>query len=205
MQLFQLQDDDSWVPVPPIVAPEPEPKIIYEIRQEGAGYDWVVRCAGKPIARSRFAWRASNFARDRARNEAVRDGITVLVREFTTNGSICERTWTPESARENRAAFREIRQQEMTMRLPDIPIPYAASLSANRFRFGEAKDRCLLCGRPVNMKRTRVVLLNDELGGITDPDQDPEYTGGCFDIGSDCWKRHPELHPYEVKGLPKGL
>jgi hypothetical protein len=118
VQLYQLQDDDLWVPVPPIVAPEMKP---------------------------------------------------------------------------------------MTMRLPDIPIPYAASLSANRFRFGEAKDRCLLCGRPVNMKRTRVVLLNDELGGITDPDQDPEYTGGCFDIGLDCWKRHPELHPYEVKGLPKGL
>lgn len=107
MQLFQLQDDDSWVPVPPIVAPEPEPKIIYEIRQEGAGYDWVVRCEGKPIARSRFGWRASNFSRDRARDEAVRDGITVLVREFTTNGGVCERTWTPESARENRATFRK--------------------------------------------------------------------------------------------------
>jgi hypothetical protein len=81
---------------------------------------------------------------------------------------------------------------------PDIPIPYAPSRSANERRYGTATDRCLLCGKPIDLSRSRVVLLSDDCGSITDPGRDQETTGGCFDVGPDCWKRHPALHPYEV-------
>jgi hypothetical protein len=86
----------------------PEPKITYEIRQEGIKREWVVRRQKKLVKWSKFDWRAWKFASDRARNEAVRSGISVLVWLTHSDGSVREFTWTPESARENIAAVREI-------------------------------------------------------------------------------------------------
>lgn len=86
--------------------------------------------------------------------------------------------------------------------LPDIKIPRSRSHGANLDRYGDATERCLLCGRPINLKTSKVVLLDEGCGAITHPHEDQEHTGGCFYIGPDCWKRHPEIHPYEVKDLP---
>jgi hypothetical protein len=87
--------------------------------------------------------------------------------------------------------------------LDDIPIPYSPEHSANQDRYGigdgSKHQECLLCARPIKVATLHVILLTDDLGMITDPSRNQETTGGCFYVGPDCWKRHLELHPYEVK------
>ena len=55
----------------------------------------------------------------------------------------------------------------------------------------------LACRKQVNPERARWVVLDEGLGQIVDP-RGPDGLSGCFPIGSDCWRRHPELHPYEA-------
>ena len=80
--------------------------------------------------------------------------------------------------------------------LPDIPIPRSHAREANLKRFGHGDvEPCLLCAKPVNHDTARWVALNDWCGEITDPKNEPN--GGCFPVGPDCWKRNPQLKPYE--------
>jgi hypothetical protein len=83
--------------------------------------------------------------------------------------------------------------------LPDIPIPYARHRDPCRRGSGCNMTLCLLCEQPLDRKTAHLVLLDEGLSYITDPATDQERTGGCFDIGPDCWRHHPELHPYELK------
>jgi hypothetical protein len=87
-----------------------------------------------------------------------------------------------------------------SMALPDIDIPRSSAYEANERRYGVDTDRCLICAKPVDLSRARVVVLEAGLGMITAPPAgDSEGTGGCFYIGPDCWRRHPQIHPYELK------
>jgi len=56
---------------------------------------------------------------------------------------------------------------------------------------------CIVCGKPVKdataMYWIRMSVYGD---AITDAeaDADPEFDQGCFPVGSDCWRKRPELH-----------
>jgi ribosomal protein S27AE len=84
--------------------------------------------------------------------------------------------------------------------LPDIPIPYARHREPCRRGSGGNMTLCLLCERPLDRTKSHVVVLDQGCGRITDPNIDQERSGGCFDIGPDCWRNNPQLHPYEVRG-----
>jgi len=83
--------------------------------------------------------------------------------------------------------------------LPDIPIPYALHLDPCRRGSHANMELCLLCQRPIRHdETTHVVLLDEGWNHIIDPLGD--RPARCyFDIDSDCWEDHPELHSYEVE------
>ena len=87
-----------------------------------------------------------------------------------------------------------------------IDIPYSDHREENerRFRRKPAHERCLLCGRPVRKERAQWVHVHE--GGSSIVTEEEAFalnvagqSGGDmygFPIGPDCWRSHPELHPY---------
>ena len=83
---------------------------------------------------------------------------------------------------------------------PPIDIPFSEKRSANEARYGNGADACLLCAKPIkDTTKAKVVVLTSSLGQIADQMTPPEINGGEFFIGPDCWRRNPQLHPYETK------
>jgi hypothetical protein len=99
----------------------------FTVKQEGKRGEWVVRRDGKAIVRSRHRWRCWDVASRRARDEAAREGVTCEV--LADGGPIhagalhvqpaSSHTWTPEKARENIEAIREICRQALAPANPE--------------------------------------------------------------------------------------
>jgi hypothetical protein len=88
--------------------------------------------------------------------------------------------------------------------MPPIEIPYSPRRAANEKRYGMARtdvQQCLLCLKPVNPDTCRYVVLTSDLGMIADPDIEStnEPNGGGFYIGSECWRKNPQLWDYRVR------
>jgi hypothetical protein len=85
-----------------------------------------------------------------------------------------------------------------------LAIPHHKSRNKNRLRYGEGGSdfddgRCLLCGKPVNGDTARMVRVgNGGLSLVTDREAEADPAGdlGWLPVGPDCWRRHPEIHPY---------
>lgn len=87
-----------------------------------------------------------------------------------------------------------------------IEIPYYTKLYAmNEKKYG-ANDgsHCVVCNKPVDTdKKTtywvRIVGGGGWIGTHEEADANPEFDLGCYPVGSDCLKRHPEIQPYADK------
>ena len=68
---------------------------------------------------------------------------------------------------------------------------------ANMARCGAAMP-CVVCGRAVRSARAPMIHVNYLWRAITDDEYRlaPEDSQGCWPIGPDCLRRHPELRPY---------
>ena len=63
---------------------------------------------------------------------------------------------------------------------------------------------CVVCGKPIKMATARYtvhlhdggVVLVTEAEAVT---MDPGADLGCYPIGADCLRSHPELRPYVTK------
>lgn len=61
---------------------------------------------------------------------------------------------------------------------------------------------CYICGRAVANQWSHIILVG--MGGshavtLKEGESDIEGFLGGFPIGRSCWRKHPELHPYEVR------
>jgi hypothetical protein len=90
-----------------------------------------------------------------------------------------------------------------------ILVPYSPDRQRNerRSRPKPYHVPCLLCGRPVHPERAPWVHLHQ--GGaslVTEAEAQQLNASGeeggdmlFFPIGPECWRKHPELHPYQAK------
>lgn len=65
---------------------------------------------------------------------------------------------------------------------------------------------CVVCGRPVNVRKAHHEIHCIEGGLYTalHPDDDDEYTDhaadmGCYPVGADCLRRFAELKPFAIR------
>lgn len=67
-------------------------------------------------------------------------------------------------------------------------------------RCANGQQPCVICGRPCDMKTSPLVHLHE--GGYTAVTEeeaatlDPAADMGCYPVGKNCIKKHPELKPY---------
>lgn len=60
---------------------------------------------------------------------------------------------------------------------------------------------CLICGKGIRNDAKRIHWLRVGEGGshlLTEDEPEDAGEMGCWPVGSDCWKKHPELHAFEI-------
>ena len=99
-----------------------------------------------------------------------------------------------------------VRREMGLMETDSIRTPRAPSYSRNRARYGDKHAHCLVCGKPVKDTSGSAHWVHEHDGGgliVTDrlaAQLDSMSDLGFQAIGSDCWKKHPELHRFEDGG-----
>lgn len=76
--------------------------------------------------------------------------------------------------------------------LPSIDIPYSEHFQDH----GGGESPCLICGKKVNKKTAKWVVLEEGGGRIVDPSVEPNH--GAFPIGPDCWRKNSQLKAYNA-------
>ena len=91
-----------------------------------------------------------------------------------------------------------------------MKIPYNKNLIKNLEKYPAPHDHhpCCLCGKPVPEPFKYVVHEHDG-GGVLVTEEEAENLPGNADmgmqpVGSDCWRKHPEIHKYGFKVPVKG-
>lgn len=81
-------------------------------------------------------------------------------------------------------------------------IPYNYKLiEMNEKRFGSNDgSHCIICSKPVNVEKhklwVRIVEGGNYIGTDAEAKANPAGDVGCYPIGKDCLKHHPQLLPY---------
>lgn len=92
-----------------------------------------------------------------------------------------------------------------------VELPFSDQRWDNMRRYGPGGTRndreyeaCLLCGRPVYLDaQPKYIRMGTNNCAITDAEAaaDPRLDQGCFVVGPECLRRHPELRPYAQVAL----
>lgn len=85
-----------------------------------------------------------------------------------------------------------------------LAIPRNADYSAQYERFGNGDHPpCIVCGRAITRPRYwcrtwegYYVVTEAEV-----PSLSPMGDTGCYPLGTDCYRAHPELQPYVLTGM----
>lgn len=85
-----------------------------------------------------------------------------------------------------------------------IAIPYSPDFTHNRSRNGGAVGLygfCIICGKEIkNPLKAHYLHVHNGGGDIVSEEEaarlDPAADLGGQPVGSDCWRKHPELHRY---------
>lgn len=85
-----------------------------------------------------------------------------------------------------------------------IPLVRSPQHGRNADRCKENEEPCVICGRPVKDGRATAWVHVHQGGSsvVTEEEAktlDPASDLGCWPVGSDCLRRHPELNPYAVR------
>ena len=86
-----------------------------------------------------------------------------------------------------------------------IPIPTAANRNRNRAHCHGDETPCAVCGRPTNRTGSAVSIRTwYDSDAVTAEEaarlsvSEPSGDSGCYPVGRDCLRKHPELKTYVV-------
>ena len=88
------------------------------------------------------------------------------------------------------------------MNLPAIEIPMTKTYFKNYNGCSDAGEPCVVCGKEVRSDSKTAHYIRLGRGGthaVTNEEADANLASdlGVQPIGPDCWRRHPQLHPFE--------
>lgn len=77
-----------------------------------------------------------------------------------------------------------------------IPIPSSPGRDERQIT---DKPQCVVCNRIVNREKCVWIHTREGYYAVTEEETktlDPAGDSGCYPVGPDCLRRHPELKPY---------
>jgi hypothetical protein len=123
---------------------------------------------------------------------------------LTVNDVTCEKCREKMDHRAARQATQQTTPAAET--LPGVEIERDPNWLRNHWRYGQNSDPCAVCGRPTHNNSKTRHWIHEHCGGgraVTNEqakELDSASDLGYQPIGADCWRKHPELHPFEVDG-----
>src|SRR5438045_897904 len=80
-----------------------------------------------------------------------------------------------------------------------LPIPSTPDFHKNLQTVKNGQEPCAICGRSVDVKNKEPHYVRTAYGSDLCTEEEAREAGGdAWDmpVGPDCWKKHPEIHPY---------